>query len=32
MNFGRREIYPVSEGLIDLFNYTISVIDEFRNL
>jgi hypothetical protein len=31
-NFGRREIYPVSEGLIDLFNYTISVVDEFRNL
>lgn len=29
-NFGRREVYSVNEGLIDLFNYTVVVIDEFR--
>jgi hypothetical protein len=29
-NFGRREVYSVSEGLIDLFNYTVSVTGEFR--
>jgi hypothetical protein len=29
-NFGRRPIEPVTEGLIKLFNYTVSTIDEFR--
>jgi hypothetical protein len=32
MNFGRREVKSVTEGLIKLFNYTISAIDEFRVL
>lgn len=31
-DFGRREVEPVSEGLIRLFNYTISVTGEFREL
>jgi hypothetical protein len=30
--FGRREIKPVSEGLIELFNYTVSAVNEFRAL
>ena len=31
-NFGRREIESVTEGLIKLFNYTISAVGEFRVL
>ena len=31
-NFGRREIEPVTEGLIKLFNYTISAVEEFKAL
>jgi hypothetical protein len=31
-NFGRREIEPVIEGLMKLFNYTISAVEEFRAL
>jgi hypothetical protein len=31
-NFGGRGIKSVSEGLIELFNYTISVVNEFRIL
>jgi hypothetical protein len=31
-NFGRRQIEPVTEGLIKLFNYTISAIGEFRDI
>jgi hypothetical protein len=30
--FGRREIEPVTEGLIKLFNYTINVAKEFKAL
>lgn len=32
MNFGRREVEPVTEGLIKLFRYTIGAIGEFRVL
>jgi hypothetical protein len=28
-NFGRREVEPVSEGLIKLFSFTISAAEEF---
>jgi hypothetical protein len=31
-NFGRREIEPVSEGLIKLFNYTVIAIEDFRGI
>lgn len=29
-NFGRREVEPVTEGLIRLFNHAIGVVEEFR--
>lgn len=29
-NFGRREIKPVTVGLIELFNYTVSMVEGFR--
>jgi hypothetical protein len=31
-NFGQREIEPISQGLIKLFNDTVTVIGEFRAL
>lgn len=31
-DFGRRGIKSVTEGLIELFNYTVSIVDEFRNI
>jgi hypothetical protein len=31
-DFGGRGIKAVTEGLIELFNYTIRVLDEFRNI
>ncbi len=31
-NFGQRGVKSVSEGLIELFNYTFTILDEFRNI
>jgi hypothetical protein len=29
-DFGRREVEPVSEGLIKLFNYTFNTVEAFK--